>query len=162
MTRHIHDQLEGFSALRASQIEQELRDDDLPRRASKSLMRAADRNRRAMVRVLQEFGLTLPQYNVMTILLHNDELPTHGVAARLVEETPGITRLMNTLIAKKYIRRRSSTDDRRQQLCSLTNAGRRVVEAAIPRFSEMQASVISDLSEKETSQLVALLRRVAP
>ena len=101
----------------------------LPRHAIIALMRAADGARRAMTRTLQAFDLTLPQFNVLTILRFNDGLPTFQVAARMVEATPGITRLMMTLEAKGYISRSQSAGDRRQQLCSLTAAGVKVVDA---------------------------------
>lgn len=127
-----------------------------------ALMRAADGARRAMTRALEPFDLTLPQFNVLTILRVNDELPTFHVAAHMVEATPGITRLMNTLATKGHIRRRQSPDDRREQLCSLTPQGRRVVDAAIPPFTAAQQALISELEVIETLQLTALLRRVPP
>ena len=95
------------------------------------LMKAADGARRAMTRALEPFDLTLPQFNVLTILFHHNELPTFQIAARMVENTPGITRLVSTLEAKGYVRRGQSATDRRQQLCSLTAAGRNVVKRAV-------------------------------
>ena len=123
-------------------------------------MRAADGARRAMTRTLQPFDLTLPQFNVLTILRFNDALPTFQVAARMVEATPGITRLMITLEAKGYISRSQSAGDRRQQLCSLTAAGAKVVDAAIPRVAAAQERLLRDLSRPEALQLTGLLRRV--
>jgi DNA-binding MarR family transcriptional regulator len=133
----------------------------LPRYAIIALMQAADGARRAMTRTLQTFDLTLPQFNVLTILMHHDELPTFEVAARMVEAAPGITRLMNTLAAKRYIRRTQSTDDRRQQLCALTARGRRVLDAAIPPFSATQARLLRDLRRSEAVQVTALLQRIS-
>lgn len=132
----------------------------LPRAAIIALMRAADGARRAMTRTLHAFDLTLPQFNVLTILWHHNELPTFQVAARMVEATPGITRLMKTLEAKGYVRRSQSVGDRRQQLCALTTEGRRVVEAAIPPFTTTQKRLIGDLDRSEALQLTALLWRV--
>jgi DNA-binding MarR family transcriptional regulator len=132
----------------------------LPRHAIMALMTAADGARRAMTRTLHAFDLTLPQFNVLTILRFHDELPTFQVAARMVEETPGITRLMSTLEAKGHIRRSQSTDDRRQQLCSLTSRGRRIVDAAIPRIEAAQKLLIGDLNKVEALQLTGLLRRM--
>lgn len=113
-----------------------------------------------MVRTLQAFDLTLPQFNVLVILRSEDELPTLEVAARLVEEAPGITRLMNTLTAKSYIRRRASSDDRRQQLCSLTDAGRRLINLVLPSVKTTQAQIIAGLTPEEIAQMIAILRRV--
>ena len=114
-----------------------------------------------MTQTLQAFDLTLPQFNVLTILWWEKELPTFQVAARMVEATPGITRLMITLEAKGYIRRSQSTGDRRQQLCSLTAKGRRVVDAAIPPFTATQERLVGALSKSEVLQMTALLRRVS-
>ena len=125
-----------------------------------ALMRAADGIRRELVRTLQPFDLTLPQFNVLIILRREAELPTLDVAERLVEQTPGITRLMNTLTVKRYIRRRRCKDDRRQQLCSLTDAGRRVIDAVIPHIFATHQRIISDLTADEVAQMTALLRRV--
>ena len=57
--------------------------------------------------------------------------------------------LMNTLVAKRYIRRRRSRDDRRQQLCSLTASGRRLIDALIPHVKATQAGVVAGLSQDE-------------
>jgi DNA-binding MarR family transcriptional regulator len=134
----------------------------LPRSAIIALMKAADGARQAMTRSLDPFGLTLPQFNVLTILLHHDELPTFQVAALMVEATPGITRLMSTLEAKQYVRRSQCSGDRRRQLCSLTPEGRRIVEAAIPSFTATQASLLKDLDRSNVLTLTALLDRMKP
>ena len=134
----------------------------LPRHAIMALMRAADGARRAMTRTLHAFDLTLPQFNVLTILRFHDELPTFQVAARMVENTPGITRLMSTLEEKGYIRRSQSAGDRRQQLCALTTTGKRVVDAAMPRIAATQQRLLEDLSRAEALQITTLLRRVPP
>jgi MarR family 2-MHQ and catechol resistance regulon transcriptional repressor len=132
----------------------------LPREAIIALMRSADAARRAMTRALQPFDLTLPQFNVLTILLVLGELPTYEIAKHMVEATPGITRLVTTLNAKGYVRRSQSAGDRRQQLCSLTKEGRRIVESAIPSFLSTQKQLIRDLNRSEALQMIALLKRV--
>lgn len=134
---------------------------DVPRDAVIALMRAADRTRRRMVRTLQEFDLTLPQFNVLIILRREAELPTLEVATRLVEETPGITRLMTTLAAKRYIRRRRSKGDARVQLCALTPAGRSLIDAVIPKVRAAQVAMVNDLRAEEGATLIALLQRFA-
>ncbi len=127
-----------------------------------ALMRAADATRRELVRTLQPFDLTLQQFNVLIILRASgaDGLPTLEVAARLVEQTPGITRLMNTLAAKKYIRRKRHKDDRRQQFCFLTDSGARLIDEVMPHIRATHAQIVSDLSSSEIGQIVGLLRRV--
>lgn len=140
--------------------EQSDQDIVVPRDAIISLMKAADASRRAMTKTLQGFNLTLAQFNVLIILRRQQELPTLEVAARLVEETPGITRLMNTLAAKRYIRRRQARGDRRQQLCSLTAAGKRLIDTVIPEVRVTQERIIGALNGDEVLQMISLLRRL--
>ena len=134
----------------------------IPREAIVALMRSADAARRAMTRALHPFDLTLPQFNVLTILWADGELPTYEIAKRMVEATPGITRLVTTLESKGHLRRTQSAGDRRRQLCSLTPAGRRVLDASVPPFLDSQKQLIGDLNKSEAMQMIALLQRVPP
>ena len=69
----------------------------LPRDSKVALLRAADGVRRRMAGVLADAGLTLQQYNVLRILrgARPDPLPTLEIADRMIERTPGITRLLD-------------------------------------------------------------------
>src|SRR6476660_6078934 len=89
------------------------------------IFRTADLLHREINRLIEPHGISGQQYNVLRILRGAGEkgLPTLGVAARLVEQTPGITRLLDRLEKKKLIRRRRCADDRRQVLCEITPAG---------------------------------------
>jgi DNA-binding MarR family transcriptional regulator len=90
-----------------------------------ALMRTADVVRRKMARVVETQGITLQQYNVLRILRGGgrDGVPTLEVAARMIEETPGITRLLDRLEAKGWVRRERCPHDRRQHLCWISPEG---------------------------------------
>ena len=90
-----------------------------------ALMRTTDVVRRRMARVVEAYGVTLQQYNVLRILRGGGShgVPTLEVAARMIEETPGITRLLDRLEAKGWVRRERCPHDRRQHLCWITDAG---------------------------------------
>ena len=135
-----------------------------PTKAVIALMRAADRARREMVRALAPFEITLQQFNVLVILrtAKSDGLPTLDVAEQLVEQTPGITRLMNTLVGKRYIRRRRSKQDQRQQLCSLTNSGRQLIDEVLPAIHASQASIVGPLNQEDLARFFELLSRITP
>jgi len=127
-----------------------------------ALMRAADAARREMVRALAPYEITLQQFNILIILRHAgaEGLPTLDVAAQLVEQAPGITRLMNTLVAKRYIRRRRSKEDQRQQLCALTDHGVRLIDNVLPQVRASQARIIRPLAQNELDQFIELLSRI--
>jgi DNA-binding MarR family transcriptional regulator len=90
-----------------------------------ALVRTADLLRRALTRVVEPHGITLQQYNVLRILrgAGTDGLPTLEIAGRMIEQAPGVTRLLDRLQAKGLVRRQRSSEDRRQIRCWIAPAG---------------------------------------
>src|ERR1035437_4343698 len=78
------------------------------------LLRTADLIRRHAAAVVEPHGITTQQFNVLRILrgAGGDGLPTLEVGARMVEQTPGVTRLLDRLEAKDLVRRQRCPNDR--------------------------------------------------
>ena len=75
----------------------------------------------------------------------------------MIEETPGVTRLLDRLEAKAYIRRQRCPRDRRQHLCWLSSEGARVLERLSPILAAEHERVLEHLDGGRRQQLVALL-----
>ena len=88
------------------------------------LLMVADGLKRDFGALTDPYGITQQQYNVLRILrgAGTDGLPTLSIADRMVERTPGITRLIDRLVAKGLVRRERSAEDRRL-LLRLRGAG---------------------------------------
>ncbi len=106
--------------------------------------------------------LTLQQYNVLRILRGAGEtgLATLEIAERMLERTPGITRLLDRLEDKKLITRERSTTDRRQVVVRIARAGRDVIGKLDAPFDRLDDEVLSELSQAELRTLVRLLERI--
>src|SRR6185295_1524706 len=87
-----------------------------------ALLRTADQVHRSFARVVEPHGITLQQYNVLRILRGAGDagLPTLEIGARMIERSPGVTRLIDRLEAKGWVRRERCPHDRRQVLCWIT------------------------------------------
>ena len=94
-----------------------------------SLFRTTDMLQRMFSQLVEPHGISLQQYNVLRILRGSgkDGTPTLDIADRMVEQTPGITRLLDKLEAKQLVRRERCPDDRRQVLCWITERGLRLL-----------------------------------
>lgn len=110
----------------------------------------------------QRGELTLQQYNVLRILRGAGAagLPTLEIGDRMIERTPGITRMIDRLEAKGLVERRRDTADRRQVLCFLTPGGRRLVDSLDAAMDELDDRAVSALTKAECRQLVTLLNKV--
>ena len=127
------------------------------------LLRAADGVRRELTRALEPHGLSGQQYNVLRILrgAHPAALPTLSVAARLLEKTPGITRLLDKLEAKQLVARVRDGGDRRQVYCSVTAAGLELLTALDNVVQNANAHALEPLDSTELTTLIGLLEKLS-
>ncbi len=127
--------------------------------AAVSLLRTADLVRRAIAVVVEPYGITPQQYNVLRILRGAGEkgLPTLEIAERMIEQTPGITRLIDRLEAKTLVSRERCATDRRQVFCRITQAGLDLLARLDKPIIEAGAWAFSALPQNEMAQLIGLL-----
>jgi hypothetical protein len=106
-------------ARQTSRLQQELKQNrpfrSIYQEAALSVMKTADAIRRDLGRKLEPSDITVQQYNVLRILrgAGAQGLPTLAIGDRLIEETPGMTRLLDRLEAKALVRRVRCEQDRR-------------------------------------------------
>lgn len=109
--------------------------------------------------VMGESGLTAAQYNVLRILRGAGPkgLPTLAIRDRLVDLSPGITRLVDRLETAGLVQRDRDTGDRRQVTCRITSAGLALLKRLDAPVDAAERSVVSTLSAAEQRTLVRLL-----
>ena len=128
-----------------------------------ALMRTAALVRRAIAQRVEPYGISPAQYNVLRILrgAGDEGLPTLAVRDRLIEEAPGITRLVDKLEEAGYLRRERGGTDRRVVHCVITERGLRLLDAMDTLIKETARLVSDGLpSVDEQRQLIDLLTRV--
>lgn len=74
--------------------------------------------------LLQEIGLTYPQYLVMMVLWEQDAQPVNDIAKKLYLETNTVTPLLKRMEAEGLISRIKGEADARQVIVRLTPKGR--------------------------------------
>jgi DNA-binding MarR family transcriptional regulator len=112
-------------------------------------------------RELKEFGLTHEQYNVLRILKgkHPEELCVKNIACRMIEKNSNVPRIIDRLVAKKYVKRSTSAIDKRETVIALTPSGISILEQANDQVSRIFDENI-DLSEKDSTALNELLEKM--
>ena len=130
--------------------------------AAIAILRTADVLRRRVTTLIEPHGITPQQYNVLRILRSagGKPMPTLEIADRLIEQTPGITRLLDRLEAKGLVRRKRCPDDRRLVHCWITAAGLELLAGLAPAVEALDASVVRGLAEWEVEHLIGTLERV--
>lgn len=127
-----------------------------------NLIRTADDLRRYFTELYAPHEITPQQYNVLRILRGSQPqaLPTMEIAERMVEKTPGITRLLDRLETKGLIVRERLPRDRRQVLVSISAEGLELVASLDEPVGEATRAVLRELADVDVAALDLTLARI--
>lgn len=93
-------------------------------------------------------------------LYQNPSFP-QNIAKELRITTGRATNVLNSLERKGYISRQQHEHDRRRVYISLTDEGRSYVDGLHKIFLQRQLSILTQLGEADSIELIRLLKRVA-
>src|ERR671938_456247 len=132
------------------------------RTAYSTLLSTADKVRTFFETVCAPFDITGQQYNVLRILRGAEPagLPTLTIAERMIERTPGITRMIDRLEAKGLVAREVRPHDRRCVFCRITEKGLSLLKRLDEPVEEANRAAFRGLSAAELEQLVTLLVKI--
>jgi DNA-binding MarR family transcriptional regulator len=151
---------------RVSRLQQEIRQNkpfrSLSQEAYLSILKTADVLRRRAAAMLAPHGITQQQYNVLRILrgAGAQGMPTLDIVDRLIEEAPGITRMLDRLEARGWVRRERCESDRRQVFAYIQPAGLELLGRLDKLVDEPADDPFACLSPSETEALIHTLERV--
>lgn len=129
--------------------------------ATIALLRTTNVVRTRIARLVARAEVTLQQYNVLRILRGADgPLSALEIQERLVEEAPGVSRLIDRLVAKGLVRRDRGTTDRRLLECWITGKGLEVLARLDADVNRLDAEVLEALTPAEIRRLTELLAKI--
>ena len=126
------------------------------------LLRTADAIKRSLAHLVEPHGITPQQYNVLRILrgAGPEGLPTLTIGERMVEQTPGVTRLIDRLERKGLVVRTPCPKDRRRVFCQITPKGLDLLEELDEPVNRWDVQTVSILPPSDVDSLIKLLDRV--
>jgi DNA-binding MarR family transcriptional regulator len=112
----------------------------------------------------ERFDMTLPRFDLMAQLDkardgERDGMTAGELSRRMMVSNGNITAIVDALVTQGYVDRRAADADRRQQVVSLTLAGRRAFRAMAAEHGDWIGAAFAGLSAAETEQLMALLAK---
>ncbi|MCE3282628.1 MAG: MarR family transcriptional regulator [Chitinophagaceae bacterium] len=112
-------------------------------------------------RELKTFDLTNEQYNVLRILKgkYPEQMCVKDIAGRMMEKSSNVPRIVDRLVAKKWVKRSTSALDKRETVINLTQSGLDVLEESTQRMDQMFNRLLT-LTDSESLQLNDLLERL--
>ncbi len=113
-------------------------------------------------RALKPLGLQLPHLVLLNHFSHRpDEAKTvTGIARALQQPQPGVTKNVQKLVAKGWLRERTNGGDGRSKLLVLTPAGLAKHRAAVAALAPGLARAFGDWTERDQRSLFTMLDRL--
>lgn len=109
----------------------------------------------------KEFGLSLPQYNILRILRgqHPKPASVNLLIERMLDKTSNASRIVDKLEIKELVTRVTSPHDRRTVEIRITEKGLRLLEK-MAEFVDAKNTGVSNLNEEDAKLLSDLLDRI--
>ncbi len=102
-------------------------------------------------------GLTLAQYQVITMVLGRERCSQKQIADHLGVTGPTVVRIIDALEKKELVRRTRNGQDRRIVLVSLTDKGVEVQQECAALHEQQLAATINRLPAKKADELLVNL-----
>ena len=124
-----------------------------------ALVRTTALLERRFAALIEPEGISAQQYNVLRILrgAGSAGLPTLTIRDRLIDLSPGITRLVDTLERAGYVTRDRSGSDRRQVVCRISAKGTALLERLDPTVDKAEREAVAPLSASDIKRLLTTL-----
>jgi len=127
-----------------------------------ALRAAAAHVERSLTRVLEPFGVTAAQFELLLVV---ERLAASGAGCselgrHLAAPGPDVTRMLDRLDAAGLVSRSRDAHDRRVVHATITEKGRELIAQAGPSVAEAESSAFDGLSEPDRHRLLELLKGI--
>lgn len=121
----------------------------------------AAKYRHATARLAESFNLTGAQLGTLCLLEPDKPVPMKHLCVSLNCDASNITGIIDRLTRSNLIQRKDSQQDRRIKMIQLTQKGIHLRQLAIAHLEEAGPHGVAQLTDKEKTQLAALLEKAS-
>lgn len=97
---------------------------------------------------------------ILTLLSDGKAHNQQDIANHTVKDKATITRAIDQLIERKFVKRIQNPEDRRANLISLLPAGEKEVDALMKVFQKMEKEILQEISTEEKKNTLAIYKRL--
>ena len=110
-------------------------------------------------RLINEHGLTMPQFGVLEILYHKGPLCINDIIEKTLSTSGNMTVVIENLRKDGYIKKERAEEDQRKYMISLTDKGGNLIEKIFPLHLDNIGEIFGKYSENEKEDLLGLLEK---
>ncbi|MEH6537384.1 MAG: MarR family transcriptional regulator [Psychroserpens sp.] len=104
--------------------------------------------------------ITIDQGLVLLFLNNHPELTQKEIAELVFKDNASMTRMINTMVQKKHLKRSMNPIDRRRYKIEITNKGKEVLETLPSIINYNRNSSLKGITKNELNQLEVILGKI--
>lgn len=104
-------------------------------------------------RYSHEFGITVPEWRVISALGEHQEMTARDIAAHARMNKTMVSRAVATLLERNILLRRENSGDRREAFLRLARRGDDIYAAIVPMALDYERKLLRDLPKAEIAAL---------
>lgn len=133
---------------------------DLSMKAWIQLLRSYNKLRTKEQKYIQDFGLTMMQFQVLEVLYHRGDLNISAIT-KLAMSTPGnITVVIKNLKKEGYINTIEDPKDKRVSILSISTKGKEIIEKLFPDHAKNIEEWFGVFTNDEKETMFTLLKKL--
>jgi MarR family transcriptional regulator, transcriptional regulator for hemolysin len=103
------------------------------------------------------FDITIDQWLILKTIQENDNLAQQHIAEKVFKDVASVTRIIEILVKKGYIKRSFHNEDRRRFALAITKEGDAIISKVLPIIEQNRAQALTSFTEKDVKILQKLL-----
>lgn len=125
------------------------------------LMRAGDKLKQVIKKDVANYGLNVTEFAVLELLYHKGEQPTQHIAKRILIASSSTTYVLDKLVKKGFVSRRSCLEDKRVTYADITEEGRNLMADSFPKHEKTITDFFGVLDDNELQIMKQALKKLA-
>ena len=125
------------------------------------LVRVVNKLRCQIGRQLKDLDMTSEQWVVLARLWEQDGLNQKELAEKILKDQANMTRILDKVVKKGWVKRLDAVEDRRAYLLYLTDEGKRMVETTYPLVTQVKEKLESRLTDQEIKAVMSILDKLS-
>lgn len=109
---------------------------------------------------ISTYGINLSEFAVLEALYHKGELTVQQICQKVLINSGSMTYVIDKLVKKGLLNRKTSAGDRRVYYIQLTNEGRTFMDDIFPKHEAFISDIFSSLSEEEQERFITMMKKV--
>ncbi len=106
------------------------------------------------------FNITIDQWLILKTLQENKQLSQNQIAELVFKDVASLTRILELLVKKNFVKRKISVTDRRKFDLVITETGNLMIKNIYPIIIENRKQALKGLNKENITKLKSLLEKM--